>query len=42
LRGPFGGKGLADIVVVDLLEGIPQGKALDILQACPVEGTTSR
>ena len=32
------GKGLADIVVVDLLEGIPQGKALDILQACPVEG----
>jgi malate dehydrogenase len=32
------GKGLADIVVVDILEGIPQGKALDILQACPVEG----
>jgi malate dehydrogenase len=32
------GKGLADIVVVDVLEGIPQGKALDILQACPVEG----
>ena len=31
------GKGLADIVVVDVLEGIPQGKALDILQACPVE-----
>jgi len=32
------GKGLADIVVVDVLEGIPQGKALDILQSCPVEG----
>ena len=32
------GKALADIVVVDILEGIPQGKALDILQACPVEG----
>ncbi len=32
------GKGLADIVVVDILEGIPQGKALDILQACQVEG----
>jgi malate dehydrogenase len=32
------GRGLADIVVVDILEGIPQGKALDILQACPVEG----
>jgi malate dehydrogenase len=32
------GRGLADIVVVDILEGIPTGKALDILQACPVEG----
>jgi malate dehydrogenase len=32
------GKGLADVVVVDVLEGIPQGKALDILQAGPVEG----
>jgi len=32
------GRGLADIVVVDVLEGIPQGKALDILEACPVEG----
>jgi malate dehydrogenase len=29
---------LADVVVVDILEGIPQGKALDILQACPVAG----
>jgi malate dehydrogenase len=32
------GRGLADIVVVDILEGIPQGKALDILQSGPVEG----
>ncbi|MGD0500661.1 MAG: malate dehydrogenase [Bryobacteraceae bacterium] len=32
------GKGLADVVVVDILEGIPQGKALDILESCPVEG----
>jgi malate dehydrogenase len=32
------GKGLADIVVVDVIDGIPQGKALDILQAGPVEG----
>jgi len=32
------GKSLADVVVVDILEGIPQGKALDILQSCPVEG----
>jgi len=31
-------KGLADVVVVDVLEGIPQGKALDILEASPVEG----
>jgi malate dehydrogenase len=31
-------KGLADVVVVDILEGIPQGKALDILQAAPVAG----
>jgi malate dehydrogenase len=29
---------LADVVVVDVLEGIPQGKALDILEAGPVEG----
>ena len=26
------------MVVVDILEGIPQGKTLDILQACAVEG----
>jgi malate dehydrogenase len=32
------GKRLADVVIVDILEGIPQGKALDMLQACPVEG----
>jgi malate dehydrogenase len=31
-------QGLADIVVVDILEGIPQGKALDLLQASPVGG----
>jgi malate dehydrogenase len=31
-------RGLADVVVVDVLEGIPQGKAFDILQACPVVG----
>ncbi len=35
-------KGLADVVVVDILEGIPQGKGLDMLQACPVEGTDVR
>ncbi len=31
-------KGLADVVVVDVLEGIPQGKGLDILEAMPVSG----
>jgi len=31
-------KKLADVVLVDILEGIPQGKALDILQSGPVEG----
>ncbi len=29
-------RGLADVVVVEILEGIPQGKALDILEASPV------
>ena len=31
-------QGLADVVVVDVLDGIPQGKALDILEASPVAG----
>jgi malate dehydrogenase len=31
-------KGLADVVLVDILEGIPQGKALDIFEASPIEG----
>ncbi len=31
-------KGLGDIVVVDILEGVPTGKALDILQSCPIVG----
>ena len=32
-------KELADIVLVDIVEGVPQGKALDILQGCPIEGS---
>jgi len=28
-------RNLADVVLVDVIEGIPQGKALDIQQACP-------
>lgn len=35
-------KELGDIVLVDILEGIPQGKALDLSQAGPIEGFDSR
>lgn len=31
-------KQLGDIVLVDIVEGMPQGKALDLLEAGPVEG----
>ncbi|MBM7854123.1 malate dehydrogenase [Desulfohalotomaculum tongense] len=31
-------KELGDIVLLDVVEGIPQGKALDLMQAAPVEG----
>jgi malate dehydrogenase len=31
-------KELADVVLVDVVEGVPQGKGLDILEAAPVEG----
>ncbi len=32
------GKELADVVLVDVVEGVPQGKGLDLLQAGPVVG----
>jgi len=32
-------KGYADIVLVDIVEGLPQGKALDMLEAGPVLGS---
>ena len=35
-------KELADVVLVDILEGVPQGKALDMLEACPIEKSDSR
>jgi len=35
-------KELADVVLVDIIEGVPQGKGLDILESCPVEGTDVR
>jgi malate dehydrogenase len=31
-------KELADVVMVDVVEGVPQGKGLDLLEAGPVEG----
>ncbi len=31
-------KELGDIVLMDVVEGIPQGKALDLMEAAPVEG----
>ncbi len=34
-------KELGDIVLIDVVEGIPQGKALDLMEAAPVEGFDS-
>jgi len=31
-------KGLGDVVLVDIVEGVPQGKSLDLLQSGPIEG----
>jgi malate dehydrogenase len=35
-------KEVADVVLIDILEGIPQGKSLDMRQAGPVEGSDSQ
>ena len=35
-------KELGDVVLVDIVEGMPQGKALDLAQAAPVEGFDSK
>jgi malate dehydrogenase len=34
----IGLKELGDVVLFDIMEGVPQGKALDIAQASPIEG----
>ena len=34
--------GLADVVLTDILEGVPAGKALDMLEATPVTRTDAR
>ncbi len=33
---------LADVVLIDILEGMPQGKGLDMMEATPVEGSDAR
>lgn len=35
-------KELADVVIVDVVEGVPQGKGLDMLESAPVEGYDAR
>ncbi|HEY7547005.1 MAG TPA: malate dehydrogenase [Blastocatellia bacterium] len=35
-------KELGDVVLVDIIEGMPQGKALDLAEAGPIEGYDSR
>src|SRR5262249_23875510 len=35
-------KELADVALVDIIEGVPQGKALDLLEAGPVERYNAR
>ncbi len=35
-------KELADVVLVDVVEGVPQGKGLDMLESAPVEGYDAR
>jgi malate dehydrogenase len=35
-------KEIGDIVLIDIIEGVPQGKALDLYESAPVEGFDSR
>ncbi|KPK85747.1 MAG: malate dehydrogenase [Phycisphaerae bacterium SM23_33] len=35
-------KALGDIVLLDIIEGLPQGKALDLYQAGPIQGLDAR
>src|SRR5579863_2280124 len=35
-------KELGDVVLFDIVDGVPQGKALDLIQASPVEGFDAR
>ncbi len=33
---------LGDVVLIDIIEGMPQGKGLDMLESCPIIGSDSR
>lgn len=35
-------KGLSDVVLFDIVEGMPQGKALDLMEAAPIEAHDKR
>lgn len=35
-------RNIADVVLLDVMEGVPQGKALDLLQSGPVDGFSRR
>ena len=35
-------KGVEEIVLVDIIEGMPQGKALDIMESMPIAGSSSK
>ena len=35
-------KRLGDVVLFDVVEGLPQGKALDLMEAGPIEGIDAR
>lgn len=35
-------RGLADVILLDVVPGLPQGKALDMQQAAPIEGFDAR
>jgi len=35
-------KDLADVVLIDIIEGLPQGRALDLMESAPVEGYSAK
>ncbi len=34
-------KELADVVLIDIIEGVPQGKGLDLLEAMPIQSRSA-